>query len=175
MSQLYWKNPTVLAARALKTKAKKTQIQTNIEKLRLNRLEQQLIERVTEKVVHSVQQRLTATVATQTESPRAVPIKTVAVEVQVNLENKVSVATQTIQLDDGWVSEPEIEEPSVNHILARLCALTEECLKPKSPPQVAQVVVPPMPPVPFETVSRKKRRGRKQKDKDANFGDMSNK
>ena len=38
--------------------------------------------------------------ATQTESPRAVPIKTVAVEVQVNLENKVSVATQTVQLDD---------------------------------------------------------------------------
>ena len=89
----------------------------------------------------------------------------------------MSVATQTIQLDDGWVSEPEIEEPmnqqpSVNHIIARLCALTEERLKPKSPPQVAQVVVPP---VPFETVSRKKRRGRKQKDKDANFGDMSNK
>ena len=35
-SQLYWKKPTVLAARALKTKAKKNQIQTNIEKLRLN-------------------------------------------------------------------------------------------------------------------------------------------
>ena len=43
------KTPTVLAARALKTKAKKNQIQTNIEKLRLNRLEQQLIQRVTEK------------------------------------------------------------------------------------------------------------------------------
>ena len=114
--------------------------------------------------------------ATQTESPRAVPIKTVTVEVQVNLENTVSVATQTVQLDDGWVSEPEIEEPmneqpSVNNILARLCALTEECFKPKSPPQVAQVVVPPIPPVPFETVNRKKRRGKKQKDKDANFGD----
>ena len=80
----------------------------------------------------------------------------------------MSVATQTVQLDDGWVSEPEIEQPSVNNILARLCALTEECLKPKSPPQVAQVVVPPMPPVPFETVNRKKRRGKKQKDKDAN-------
>ena len=174
------KTPTVLTARALKTKAKKPQIQTNIEKLRLNRLEQQLIERVTEKVVHSVQQRLTATVATQTENPRAVPVKTVTVEVQVNLENKVSVATQTVQLDDGWVSEPEIEEPmneqpSVNNILARLCALTEECFKPKSPPQVAQVVVPPMPPVPFETVNRKKRRGKKQKDKDADFGHMSNK
>ena len=109
--------------------------------------------------------------ATQTENPRAVPIKTVAVEVKVNLEKKVSVATQTVQLDDGWVSEPEIEQPmneqpSVNNILARLCALTEECLKPKSPPQVAQVVVPP---VPFETVNRKKRRGKKQKDKDANF------
>ena len=171
------KTPTVLAAWALKTKAKKNQIQTNIEKLRLNRLEQQLIERATEKVVHSVQQRLTATVATQTENPRAAPIKTVAVEVQVNLENKVSVATQTVQLDDGWVSESEIEQPmneqpSVNNILARLCALTEECLKPKSPPQVAQVV---MPPVPFETVNRKKRRGKKQKDKDANFGDMSSK
>ena len=60
----------------------------NIEKLRLNRLEQQLIERATDKVVHSIKQRLTATVATQTESPRAVPIKTVAVEVQVNLGKK---------------------------------------------------------------------------------------
>ena len=73
--------------------------------------------------------------ATQTESPRAAPTKTVEVEVQVNLEKKVSVATQTVQLDDGWVSEPEIEQPmnelpSVNNILARLCALTEECLKP---------------------------------------------
>ena len=82
------KTPTVLAARALKTKAKKNQIQTNIEKLRLNRLEQQLIERATDKVVHSIKQRLTATVATQTETPRAVPIKTVAVEVQVNLGEK---------------------------------------------------------------------------------------
>ena len=95
---------------------------------------------------------------------------------QVNLERKkkVSVATQTVQLDDGWVSEPEIEQPvneqpSVNNILAHLCALTEECLKPKSPPQVAQVVEPPMP---FETVNRKKRRGKKQKDKDANSGYM---
>ena len=166
------KKPTALAARALKTKAKKNQIQTNIEKLRLNRLEQQLIERATEKVVHSVKQRLTSTVATQTEGPRPVPIKTV--DVQVNLEKKVSVATQTVQLDDGWVSEPEIkqpmnEQPSVNNILAHLCALTEECFKPKSPPQVAQVV---MQPVPFETVNRKKRRGKKQKDKDANSGYM---
>ena len=64
------------------------------------------------------------------------------------------------------------EQPSVNNILARLCALTAESLKPKSSPQVAQVVVPPMP---FETVNRKKRRGKKQKDKDANFGDMSSK
>ncbi len=72
--------------------------------------------------------------ATQTKSPQAVPIKTVAVEVQVNLEKKVSVATQTVQLDDGWVSEPKIEQPmneqpSINNILARLRALTEECLK----------------------------------------------
>ena len=98
------KKPTVLAARALKTKAKKKQIQTNIEKLRLNRLEQQLIERATDKVVHSIKQRLTATVATQTESPRAVPIKTVAVEVQVNLEKRCQLP---LKLDDGWVSEPE--------------------------------------------------------------------
>ena len=167
------KKATVLAARALKTKAQKNQIQTNIEKLRLNRLEQQLIERATEKVVHNVKQRLTATVATQTESPRAAPTKTV----EVNLEKKVSAATQTVQLDDGWVSEPEIEQPmneqpSVSTILARLCMLSEARLKPKSPPQVAQVVEPPMPPVPFETVNRKKRRGKKQKDKDANSGYM---
>ena len=172
------KKATVLAARALKTKAQKNQIQTNIEKLRLNRLEQQLIERATEKVVHNVKQCLTATVATQTESPRAAPTaKTVEVEVQVNLEKKVSAATQTVQLDDGWVSEPEIEQPmneqpSVSTILARLCMLSEARLKPKSPPQVAQVVEPPMPPVPFETVNRKKRRGKKQKDKDANSGYM---
>ena len=157
-----------------KLKPTKNQIQTNIKKLCLNRLEQKLIERATEKVVHNVKQRLTATVATQTESPRAAPTKTVEVEVQVNLEKKVSAATQTVQLDDGWVSEPEIEQPmneqpSVSTILARLCALTEECLKPKSPPQVAQVV---MQPVPFETVNRKKRRGKKQKDKDANSGYM---
>jgi len=93
--QLYRKKATVLAARALKTKAQKNQIQTNIEKLRLNRLEQKLTERATEKVVHNVKQRITATVATQTESPRAVPTKTVEVEVQINLEKKVSVATQT--------------------------------------------------------------------------------
>ena len=93
--QLYRKKGTVLAARALKTKAQKNQIQTNIEKLRLNRLEQKPIERATEKVVHNVKQRLTATVATQTESPRAAPTKTVEVEVQVNLGKKVSVATQT--------------------------------------------------------------------------------
>ena len=167
--QLYRKKATLLAAGALKTKAQKNQIQTNIEKLRLNRLEQKLIERATEKVIHNVKQRLTATVATQTESPRAAPTKTVEVEVQVNLEKKVSVATQTVQLDDGWVSEPEIEQPmnelaSVSNILARLCMLSEARLKPKSPPQVAQVVEPPMPPVPFETVNRKKRRGKKQKD-----------
>ena len=112
--------------------------------------------------------------ATQTESPRAAPTKTVAVEVQVNLENKVSVATQTVQLDDEWVSEPETEQPmneqpSVNNILARLCILSNARLKPKSPPQVVE---PPMPPVPFETVNKKKSRGKKQKDKDANFGYM---
>ena len=83
------KKATVLAARALRTKAQKNQIQTNIEKLRLNRLEQQLIERATEKVVHNVKQRLTATVATQTESPRAAPTKTVEVEVQVNSGKKM--------------------------------------------------------------------------------------
>ena len=105
------KKATVLAAWALKTKAQKNQIQTIIEMLRLNRLEQKLIQRATEKVVYNVKQHLTATVATQTESPRAAPTKTVEVEVQVNLEKKVSVATQTVQLDDGWVSEPETEQP----------------------------------------------------------------
>ena len=80
------KKATILAARALKIKAQKKQIQTNIETLRLNRLEQKLIERATEKVAYNVKQRLT--VATQTESPRAAPTKTVEVEVQVNLEKK---------------------------------------------------------------------------------------
>jgi len=59
------KKATTLAARALKIKAQKTQIQTNIETFHLNRLEQKLIESVTEKVVQNVKQRLTATVATQ--------------------------------------------------------------------------------------------------------------
>ena len=81
------KKVTILAARALEIKAQKNQIQTNIETVRLNRLEQKLIER-TEKVVNNVKQRLTATVATQTESPRAAPTKTVKVQVQVNLEKK---------------------------------------------------------------------------------------
>ena len=97
------KKATVLAARALKTIAQKNQIQTNIETLCLNRLEQKLIERATEKVVHNVKQRLTATVASQTESPRAAPTKTVEVEVQVNLEKKVSVATQTVQLGGNQI------------------------------------------------------------------------
>ena len=106
----------------------------------LNRLEQKLIERATEKVVYNVK-RLTATVATQTESPRAALTKTVEIEVQVNLEKKVSlsVASQTVQLDDGWVSEPETEQPmnkqaSVSNILARLCILSNAYSNPKSPP-----------------------------------------
>ena len=80
------KKATTQAARALKIKAQKTQIQTNLEMLRLHRLEQKLIERVTEKVVQNVKQCLTATVATQTESPWAAP--TTTVEVQVNFVKK---------------------------------------------------------------------------------------
>ena len=80
------KKATILATRALKTKAQKNQIQTNIKTLRLNRLEQKLIERATEKVVYNVKQHLTATVAAQTKSPQAAPTKTV--EVQVNLEKR---------------------------------------------------------------------------------------
>ena len=65
--------------------------------------------RVTEKVVQNVRQRLTATVATQTESTRAAP--TEIVEVQVNLVQKVSIATQTEEPENEWVSEPDTEEP----------------------------------------------------------------
>ena len=137
--QLYRKKATVLAARALKTKAHKKSNPNEYKKALPQQTGAKTDERATEKVVHNVKQRLTATVATQTESPRAAPTKTLEAEVQVNLERKkkVSVATQTVQLDDGCVSEPEIEQPmneqpSVNNILARLCALTEECLKPKS-------------------------------------------
>ena len=115
--------------------------------------------------------------ATQTESPRAARTKTVEVEVQVNWEKKVSVATQTVQLDDGWVSEPDTEQPmneqeNVNNILARVCALCALCAlsrpysKPKSPTHQAQAAEPPMP---FETANKKKRRGKKHKDKGASF------
>ena len=58
--------------------------------------------RVTEKVVQNVKQCLTATVATQTESPWAAPTKTV--EVQVNFVKKVIVATQTEEPENEWVS-----------------------------------------------------------------------
>ena len=163
-----------------RTKAQKNQIQTNIETLRLNRLEQKLIERATEKVVHNVKQRThchsgnTNRKPSGSTNPNCRGRGTGTGKLR---KKKVSVATQTVQLDDGWVSEPEIEQPmneqaSVSNILARLSVLTEECLKPKSPPQVAQVVEPPVPLVPFETVNRKKRRGKKQKDKDANSGYM---
>ena len=75
--------------------------------------------------------------------------------------------------------QPMNEQASGVNILARLCALSNARITPKSPPHVTQVVEPPIPPVPFETVNKpknknktKKRRGKKQKDKDANFGYM---
>ena len=37
------------------------------------------------------------------------------------------------------------EQVSVSQHLGRLCMLSEARLKPKSPPQVAQVVMPPVP------------------------------
>ena len=82
----------------------------------------------------------------------------------------MSVATQTVQLDDGWVSEPDTEQPmneqeNVNNILARLCALSRPYSKPNSPTHEAQAAEPP---VPFETTKKKKRRGKK--DKGASFG-----
>ena len=87
---------------------------------------------------------------------------------------KVSVAAQTVQLHDGWVSEPDTEQPmneqeNVNNILARLCALSRPYSKPKSPTHEAQAAEPP---VPFETAKKKKRRGKKHKDKGASFGYM---
>ena len=110
--------------------------------------------------------------ATQTESPRATLTKTV--EVQVNLENKVSVATRTVQLDDGWVSEPDTKQPmnkqeNVNNILAHLCALSRPYSKPNLPTLEAQAAEPP---VPFETANKKNRRGKKHKDKGASFENM---
>ena len=57
--------------------------------------------RVIEKVVQNVKQCLTATVATQTESPQAAP--TTTVEVQVNLVKKVTIATQTEEPENKWV------------------------------------------------------------------------
>ena len=98
------KKATTLAAKALKVKAQEIQIQTNLETLRSRSWL-----RVTEKVVQNVRQRLTATVATQTENARAAP--TEIVEVQVNLVQKVSIATQTEEPENEWVSEPDTEEP----------------------------------------------------------------
>lgn len=66
------KKVSTLATKALKAKAQNTQIQTHTETLRLNRLEQKLIQIITEKVVQNVR-HLTATMAKQTESPQAVP------------------------------------------------------------------------------------------------------
>ena len=132
------------------------------------------MERATEKVVYNVKQRLTATVATQTETPRAAPTKTVEVQVQVNLEKKVSVATQTEQLDDAWVSEPDTEQPmneleNVDDILSCLCATWRPYIVPNSTTDQTQATEPP---VPFETAKKRKRRGNKQKDKGASFGYM---
>ena len=92
----------------------------------------------------------------------------------------MSLATQTVQLDNGWVSEPDTEQPmnkqeNVNNILARVCALCTFCdlsrpySKPNSPTHEAQAAEPP---VPFETAKKKKRRGKKHKDKGASFGYM---
>ena len=112
--------------------------------------------------------------ATQTESPRATLTKTVEVQVQVNLEKKVSVATQAVQLDNGWVSEPDTKQPmnkqeNVNNILAHLCALSRPYSKPNSPTHEAQAAEPP---VPFEMTNKKNRRGKKHKDKGASFENM---
>ena len=120
------KKATTLAARALKIKAQKTQIQTNIGTFHLSRLEQKLIERVTEKVVQNVKQCLTATVATQTESLRAAPTTTVAV--QVKLVKKVTIATQTEKPENEWVLEQYTEQPmneldNCHEMLMRICAV----------------------------------------------------
>ena len=83
----------------------------------------------------------------------------------------MSVDTQTEQLDDRWVSEPETEQPmneqeNVNDILVRLCAMSRPYSEPNSPTHQAQATEPP---VPFETAKKKKRRGKKHKDKGASI------
>ena len=139
------KKATTPAARALKIKAQKTQIQTNIETFHLNRLEQKLIERVTEKVIQNVKQRLTATVATQTESPRAAPTTTVAV--QVKLVKKVTIATQTEEPENEWVLEQYTEQPmneldNSHEMLMRICSLSNGYRVENPPRDQAQATEP---------------------------------
>ena len=86
----------------------------------------------------------------------------------------MTVATQTEQLDDGWVSEPDTDQPkneqeNVDDILSRLCAMWRPYIVPNSHTDQVQATEPP---APFETAKKKKRRGKKHKDKGASFGYM---
>ena len=86
----------------------------------------------------------------------------------------MTVATQTEELENEWVSEPDTEQPmneqdNDHDILMRLCAMSKPFREKNSLTDQAQATEPP---VPFETAKKKKRRGKKHKDKGASFGYM---
>ena len=60
----------------------------------------------------------------------------------------MTVATQTEQLDDGWVSEPDTDQPkneqeNVDDILSRLCAMWRPYIVPNSHTDQVQATEPP--------------------------------
>ena len=108
--------------------------------------------------------------ATQTESPRAAPATTV--EVQVNLVNKkkVTIATQTEELENEWVSEPDTEQPvnelgNDHEMLLCICALSTGYRVGNPPRDQAQATEPPSR---VGTAKKKKRRGKKHSEKGTN-------
>ena len=71
----------------------------------------------------------------------------------------MTVATQTEELENEWVSEPDTEQPMNEQD-------NDHDIVKNSPTDQAQATEPP---VPFETAKKKKRRGKKHSDKGASF------
>ena len=66
--------------------------------------------------------------ATQIESPRAAPTTTVEVQVNLVVKKKVTIATQTEEPENEWVSEPDTEQPmsepeTSSEKMVRICGL----------------------------------------------------
>ena len=86
----------------------------------------------------------------------------------------MTVATQTEELENEWVSEPDTEQPmneqdNSREMLMRMCAMSKGYSVENLPSDQVQATELP---VPFETAKKKKRRGKKHSDKGASFGYM---